>query len=88
MPEASPEILPASLSSIGQLFFIMPYWHIRQEEAELVRQVHCDGRDEFQAVLALGKGLYYLAPMQETSNHLGQFTQADFQLLSCFDYPE
>lgn len=67
MPEASQQVLRASLISAGQLFLEMPYWHMRRDEAKLAKQVQCDGWDEFQAALALGKGLILLGP------HAGSF---------------
>jgi len=71
LPEASPHILRASLISAGQLFLEMPYWHMRRDEAKLAQQVQCDGWDEFQAALALGKGLILLGPHSGSFELLG-----------------
>lgn len=67
MPGSSRTILRASLISTGQLFLEMPYWHVRKDEAQINKHVSCAGWDEFQAALALGKGLIFVIP------HAGNF---------------
>jgi KDO2-lipid IV(A) lauroyltransferase len=78
LPEASPKVLRASLISAGQLFLEMPYWHMRQDEAKLAQLVQCDGWDEFQAALALGKGLILLGPHSGSFELLGAIYTSRF----------
>lgn len=78
LPEASPHVLRASLISAGQLFLEMPYWHMRRDEATLAKQVQCDGWDEFQAALALGKGLILLGPHSGSFELLGAIYTSRF----------
>jgi KDO2-lipid IV(A) lauroyltransferase len=87
IPEASPQTLRASLISVGQLFLEMPYWHIRQDEAELVKQVQWDGWDEFQEVLALGKGLILLGPHAGNFESLGAIYTSKFPATVLFRPP-
>jgi KDO2-lipid IV(A) lauroyltransferase len=87
MPEASPETLRASLISVGQLFFEMPYWHIRQDEKELAKQVQCDGWDAFQQALALGKGLILLGPHAGNFESLGAIYTSRFPATVLFRPP-
>jgi len=87
MPEASPQTLRASLISVGQLFLEMPYWHIRQDEAELVKQVQWDGWDEFQEVLAHGKGLILLGPHAGNFESLGAIYTSKFPATVLFRPP-
>lgn len=67
MPGSSKKILRASLISAGQLFFEMPFWHIRQDRAEITKHVSIEGWDDFQEALSLGKGLILVIP------HAGNF---------------
>jgi len=67
MPGSSRKVLRASLINAGQLFFEMPYWHSRQDETKITKQVSCEGWIEFQEALALGKGLILVIP------HAGNF---------------
>ena len=87
MPEASPQILRASLISAGQLFLEMPYWHIRQDETELVKKVQCDGWDKFQAALAHGKGLILLGPHVGNFESLGAIYTSRFPATVLFRQP-
>ena len=87
MPEASPQILRASLISAGQLFLEMPYWHIRQDENELVKKVQCDGWDKFQAALAHGKGLILLGPHVGNFESLGAIYTSRFPATVLFRQP-
>jgi KDO2-lipid IV(A) lauroyltransferase len=87
IPGASPQILRASLISVGQLFLEMPYWHIRQDEAELVKQVKCHGWDEFQEALALGKGLILLGPHAGNFESLGAIYTSRFPATVLFRPP-
>ncbi len=87
MPEASPQILRASLISVGQLFFEMPYWHMRQNEAELVKKVQCDGWDEIQEALAHGKGLILLGPHAGNFESLGAIYTSRFPATVLFRPP-
>ncbi len=87
LPEASPQILRASLISVGQLFLEMPYWHVRQGEAELVKQVQCDGWDAFQEALALGKGLILLGPHAGNFESLGAIYTSRFPATVLFRPP-
>ena len=87
MPDASPQILRASLISVGQLFFEMPYWHIRQDEAELAKQVQCDGWDAFAQALALGKGVILLGPHAGNFESLGAIYTSRFPATVLFRPP-
>jgi KDO2-lipid IV(A) lauroyltransferase len=60
------------------LFLEMPYWHMRRDEARLAKQVQCDGWDEFQAALALGKGLILLGPHSGSFELLGAIYTSRF----------
>ncbi|MEI8402984.1 MAG: lysophospholipid acyltransferase family protein [Alcaligenaceae bacterium] len=87
MPEASPKILRASLISAGQLFLEMPFWHIRQDEIQLGKQVQCDGWDKFQEALALGKGLILLGPHAGNFESLGAIYTSRFRATVMFRQP-
>jgi KDO2-lipid IV(A) lauroyltransferase len=87
IPDASPQTLRASLINVGQLFFEMPYWHMRRDEAELVKQVQCDGWDEFQEVLARGKGLILLGPHAGNFESLGAIYTSRFPATVLFRPP-
>jgi KDO2-lipid IV(A) lauroyltransferase len=78
LPEASTKVLRGSLISAGQVFVEMPYWHMRRDEAKLAKHVQCDGWDEFQAALALGKGLILLGPHSGSFELLGAIYTSRF----------
>jgi KDO2-lipid IV(A) lauroyltransferase len=79
LPEASTKVLRGSLISAGQLFVEMPYWHMRRDEAKLAKQVQCNGWGEFQAALALGKGLILLGPHSGSFELLGAIYTSRFR---------
>lgn len=87
MPDASPKILRASLINVGQLFFEMPYWHFRQNDAKLLNQVQCDGWDEIKEVLAQGKGLILLGPHAGNFESLGAIYTSRFPATVLFRPP-
>ena len=87
MPEASPKTLRSSLIHVGQLFLEMPYWHIRKNEAELVKQVQCDGWDELQEVLTHGKGLILIGPHAGNYESLGAIFTSRFPATVLFRPP-
>jgi KDO2-lipid IV(A) lauroyltransferase len=87
IPDASPQTLRASLISVGQLFFEMPFWHVRQNEAELSKLVQCNGWAEFQEALALGKGLILLGPHAGNFESLGAIYTSRFPATVLFRPP-
>lgn len=67
IPDATRDTLRESLVNVGQLFMEMPYWHIREDEKELAKQVQFDAWDKIAVALEKGNGLILLGP------HAGNF---------------
>lgn len=87
MPEASPSTLRESIIHVGQLFLEMPYWHVRQDKDELLRQVQCDGWEAFQEALSHGKGLILLGPHAGNFESLGAIYTSRFPATVLFRPP-
>lgn len=87
IPDATPEMLRASLINVGQLFIEMPYWHIRQDEQELARQVAFDGWEKIEQALQKGKGLILLGPHAGNFESLGAIYTSRFPATVLFRPP-
>jgi len=87
MPGSSKKILRASLISAGQLFFEMPFWHTRQNEAEITKWVSCDGWEDLHQALALGKGLIVVLPHAGNFESLGAICASRFPATVLFRPP-
>jgi len=86
-PDATPNMLRESLINVGQLFLEMPYWHTRQDEQELARQVQFDGWDKIEQALNKGKGLILLGPHAGSFESLGAIYTSRFPATVLFRPP-
>lgn len=87
IPHATRSTLRESLINVGQLFMEMPYWHIRQSEQELARQVKFESWDKISAALEKGKGLILLGPHAGNFESLGAIYTSRFPATVLFRPP-
>lgn len=86
-PDATPDMLRASLINVGQLFLEMPYWHTRHDNQELAGQVQFDDWDKIEQALNKGKGLILLGPHAGSFESLGAIHTSRFLATVLFRPP-